>query len=266
MTESEEQENTKCSSKERLPRSHYLELRREVTRSKLRDFLKDGGSLQLVTPMTEVVSGKQKVLFKCSCGREFLARPVDVLKTGQALCNPCTRRKVMQGKVGTQPWRTHQQGMVVAAVKANTKDPRFVALRRRCNAVKARCCSPTCAAYRYYGGRGIEFRFESPLAMAEWVVANLGYPDAGGSLSIDRRDNLGHYEPGNLRWATADVQGNNKRPYAVDQEGGRIRRLRGIRPDYSYESVRSFVRQGLSDEQIISKKKWGGCGDYIRHS
>ena len=172
----------------------------------------------------------------------------------------------MESKVDTQSWQEHQRGMVAAAIIANVKDPRFVALRRRCNAVKARCCSPTCTAYQYYGGRGIEFRFESPLAMAEWVVANLGYPDAEGLLSIDREDNLGHYEPGNLRWATAEVQGNNKRSYTVDQEGSRIRRLCALRPDYSYESIRSFVRHGLSDEQIISKKRWSGCGTYLRHS
>lgn len=60
-----------------------------------------------------------------------------------------------------------------------------------------------------YGGRGItvceEWR-EFP-AFRDWALNN-GYSD---SLSLDRIDADGNYEPANCRWATDKVQQNNKR-------------------------------------------------------
>lgn len=93
--------------------------------------------------------------------------------------------------------------------------------------------------------------FESPTAMANWVLKNLGY---SANMSIDRVDNDGNYEAGNLRWATRKVQGQNKREYS---SGIRTRRLHGLRPDYNIGTIRALVKEGLTDEEIISRKKWG---------
>jgi hypothetical protein len=56
-------------------------------------------------------------------------------------------------------------------------------------------------AWKYYGGRGIEFRFSSVAEACLWIIKNLGIPP-DKSLEIDRIDNDGHYEPGNIRWST----------------------------------------------------------------
>jgi hypothetical protein len=70
----------------------------------------------------------------------------------------------------------------------------------RASNAKDRCTNPRNRSFGDYGGRGIEFRFESPLAMAVWVQENLGLrPD----LQLDRIDNDRHYEPVNLRYVTA---------------------------------------------------------------
>ena len=44
-----------------------------------------------------------------------------------------------------------------------------------------------------------------------WAEANLGLRPEG--YSLDRIDCYGNYEPGNLRWANAKTQQNNRRPY-----------------------------------------------------
>ena len=187
-----------------------------------------------------------------------------MIRTKQSSCFGCSRKRVMAALVRTEEWRAHHKKMNSRALEANTKDPVYVALRRRCNSAKARCCTTTDRRYPYYGGRGIEFRFSSPVAMAEWVLEYLGPPPAG--CSVDREDNNGHYEPGNLRWATAKTQNNNKREYAVGDYGARVRLMREARPDYSEQNIRALIRSGLTDEEIVNRRKWDGCGRYIRHS
>lgn len=76
-----------------------------------------------------------------------------------------------------------------------------------------RCYSERYYRFRDYGGRGIAV-FESwhdLYAFADWIDLNLGPCPAGHS--IDRVDNDGNYEPGNVRWATIETQNLNKRDY-----------------------------------------------------
>jgi hypothetical protein len=67
-----------------------------------------------------------------------------------------------------------------------------------------RCTNPKNPDYQQYGGRGIEFRFTSPTEL----VAAIGMRPAG--MTLDRIDSGGHYEVGNVRWATPKEQANNR--------------------------------------------------------
>ena len=89
------------------------------------------------------------------------------------------------------------------------KIPRW--LDRRFTAAKQRCTNPNDSGYQNYGGRGILFCFESVLEAGLWMIENCGLP--GRELEIDRINVDGNYEPGNLRWATHQMNCANQRRY-----------------------------------------------------
>jgi len=70
---------------------------------------------------------------------------------------------------------------------------------------KSRCNNPRATSYADYGGRGIEFLFTS---FAQFFT-EIGFRPPGTTL--DRIDNDGNYEPGNVRWSTPSQQKRNQR-------------------------------------------------------
>jgi hypothetical protein len=119
---------------------------------------------------------------------------------------------------------------------------------------RQRCLNPNNAAYSNYGGRGITFEFPSVRSAAEWVLDNLGTKPEG-NYSLDRVDNSRGYTPGNLRWATRAEQNGNKRQYKRTEKGERIMGIMEVRKDLTYETVRLWVTQGKTDEDIINRRK-----------
>lgn len=80
-------------------------------------------------------------------------------------------------------------------------------LKRIYGGMKRRCNNSGCHNYSRYGGRGIECKFTSD-EFVDYVI-NILQVDPHG-LQIDRIDNDGHYEPGNIRFVTAKVNCANR--------------------------------------------------------
>jgi hypothetical protein len=71
---------------------------------------------------------------------------------------------------------------------------------------KARCTNQRDRRYHDWGGRGIRFLFVN----FDQFFAELG-PRPSRKHSVDRINNDGNYEPGNVRWATMQQQRANRR-------------------------------------------------------
>jgi len=109
------------------------------------------------------------------------------------------------------------------------------------NAMRQRCYNPNDDSFRNYGGRGIRVFQEwidDGAAFVRWIEENLGpRPE---EFSLDRIDNDGNYEPGNLRWASRSTQNKNRRaqfPLSKEQE-----RVLGLLTKHNLCSYRKLQR------------------------
>ena len=75
--------------------------------------------------------------------------------------------------------------------------------------MKQRCCNPKVHNYHRYGGRGIKINFKSEAEFIDYIINELQVNPRG--LLIDRINNNGNYEKGNIRFVTAKQSVKNRR-------------------------------------------------------
>lgn len=125
----------------------------------------------------------------CDCGATFIVRR-NAISTGTQKSCGCRKVELSAPK----PRHGH-----TSHTKQSVEYRAFYAARDRCN-------NPHNVSYRYYGARGIRFLFDS----FEEFHQHLG-PRPHPGMSVDRINTNGHYEVGNVRWATAHEQRMNQR-------------------------------------------------------
>lgn len=110
-------------------------------------------------------------------------------------------RKAWMKKYKQYYYKKHRGSLIVYSSLWNKLRPETRAIIN----ARYRCDNPKAHAYKNYGGRGIKC-----LITVEQLLQDIG-PRPHKTLSLDRINNNGHYEVGNVRWATHKQQQNNRR-------------------------------------------------------
>lgn len=147
------------------------------------------GSLSVVARAANDRHGKSRWDCSCSCGNTTTVHAGDLL-AGKTISCGC-QRDVMTGDLR----RTHSLS--------------DTSLHHVWRAMKQRCNNPKHKSFPDYGGRGISVceRWQKSF---EAFLADMG-PKPSALHTIDRINNDGNYEPGNVQWATRLVQRHNRR-------------------------------------------------------
>ena len=101
---------------------------------------------------------------------------------------------------------SYSNELIVNIVVINPNALRRNTIYRAYLAAKSRCQNKNHPLWKYYGGRGIKFNFTSYIEF----YAELGNKPTPNH-SLDRIDNDGHYEKGNITWSTKQTQVLNRR-------------------------------------------------------
>lgn len=137
------------------------------------------------------------------------------------------------------------------AHKAQTYAPRW--LMNRVTAMQSRCVNPSDPGYRHYGGRGIEFRFASVREAVQWIQKHLG---EHRDYELDRTDNDGHYEAGNLRYADRVANSANKR----NSVAHKFNEFRALYPEVRYAdtTLRGLLGK-LTFDEVVDRWNTPSC-------
>ncbi len=141
----------------------------------------DLGEAPIFLKVTGRKNKKWCALFKCQkCGKDFEAQLNNVLggNTNSCGCSQGTHH----GESGTRLYRIYRH-------------------------ILERCNNKNCKEYKWYGARGIECKFKDYVEFRDFAIQN-GYND---TLTVERKDVNGNYEPNNIIFIPLELQARNTR-------------------------------------------------------
>ena len=145
---------------------------------------------------------QRRAICRCVCGGQCLVR-VEALRFGNTISCGCVLRA----------WR-NQHCTTLNLQHGDADHGEVTDLYQIYQGMIERCYNPKNKNYQYYGARGIHMWSGWTALYAcfkQDVLTSIG-PRPSPDHTIDRINNDGHYEPGNIRWATRAEQNRNKRP------------------------------------------------------
>ena len=141
--------------------------------------------------------GRRQWVCVCDCGGEAICEPGN-LRGGNSKSCGCVKRESIRA-IG---FASRKHGHKANGNRATSEYQAWAAMKHRCS-------NPANVAWKNYGGRGI-YVCERWRNSFEDFFADMGYrPDK--QYDLDRINNNGNYEPGNVRWATRAQNVRNQR-------------------------------------------------------
>jgi hypothetical protein len=143
---------------------------------------------------------------------EFAYQAEDKKSYWRCRCTGCQTEKLIEGynlkSNRSRSCRRCSAAFVGASVHRTHGRSRSI-VYRRWSAMKTRCTNPKAKSWKDHGGRGI-------LVCEEWMHDFMAFYDHIGDPptprhTVDRINNTGHYEPGNVKWSTQSEQMQNTR-------------------------------------------------------
>lgn len=148
------------------------------------------GHLEVLSITTERKHGKVVWLCKCDCGNFHKVISCNLKSGGTISCGCANKMKFPKINYKHGKHKSRIYNIYIC--------------------MKERCYNPNATSYKDYGGRGIVVCHEwldDFTNFYNWAISN-GYND---TLSIDRINVNGNYEPSNCKWSTSLEQNNNTR-------------------------------------------------------
>lgn len=152
------------------------------------------GSLRVISEPFRIMKSQLRtvVVCECACGKQ----PIVVLyRLVRGKIRSCGCRRL--SNIGDAK-RTHGESY------SCKRTPEY----HNWDGIIQRCFNPKNKGFKNYGGRGITV--DPRWRIYENFIADVGRCPGPG-YSLDRKNNDGNYEPGNVHWATREEQARNRR-------------------------------------------------------
>lgn len=176
-------------------------------------------------------------LFKCDCGNEAI-KPAKEVRQGHIKSCGCMGKERVDRFIKQYCEPTHgDYGK---------------RLYRIWQGMKARCYCKSATGYKYYKDVKVCSEWMDYKVFRDWALNN-GYTD---SLTLDRINTHGNYEPNNCRWVSRLVQSNNRNYNRKISYMGIEKSMTEWLRILGYKSNSTFYRlskKGMSDVEIVEK-------------